>query len=556
MYQKLCAIVLLLSCATLCAQEGKRVALIIGNDAYSVKPLKNAVNDARAMDKALRAAGFRTIVRENADKIAMERAAVEFFQTLGPSDTGLFFYAGHAVQIENENVLIPTDFESSWTPLEARFRSFSLAMIYDSLKRSRAKTAIVIVDACRVSPVAEAHSLAVGLSMPMNAGKETYTAYSTSPNHVATDNPDGINSWFTEALVELITKPGLTLDEVFTGVRMRVEKATAGGQTPWSQTSLTNKFYFVAPKNLEASFEPDLPERLLADALRRESAGDYEASAGILKRVLGMKPSGSVEQLAKSRLPIVAARQQAAADADAGKYSDAAKSYEAALKLDPFSFDSASSAVANYLLVDDLASALPVLRQMRQRGSSPVAAKADAILKELAPVSPEAAKELSLGIPSPPNPSELFPARRFGVPDFVAGERFVRQAPSADVSLWANRLPEPKLVTRPEPGVSTETAVTAAPAADPGILEAMHVHVASLAGARDLVNEELGELVIRGTQSTLPVVLNGRTVSRALPYRVKVPGGKYIVRTMDGSKIASSYEVEVKPGSVAEVTLK
>jgi len=88
------------------ADEGKRVALIIGNDAYSIRPLQNAVNDARAMDRALRGAGFRTILKENASKEAMEKAFVELLESLGPDDTALFYYAGHGVQIVNENFLV------------------------------------------------------------------------------------------------------------------------------------------------------------------------------------------------------------------------------------------------------------------------------------------------------------------------------------------------------------------------------------------------------------------------------------------------------------------
>ena len=89
----------LLACALPAAAapqpEGKRIALIIGNNAYSISPLQNAVNDARALDKALRGAGFQTILRENAGKTAMEEATAEFLQQLGPDDTALFFYAGH-----------------------------------------------------------------------------------------------------------------------------------------------------------------------------------------------------------------------------------------------------------------------------------------------------------------------------------------------------------------------------------------------------------------------------------------------------------------------------
>ncbi len=242
-FPAVCAVFLLLILA-LClgaapADEGKRVALIIGNDAYSIRPLQNAVNDARAMEKALREAGFRTILKENATKATMEEATAELLDAVGPGDTVLFFYAGHAIQIQNENVLIPVDFESARSLIQAKLKSFSLATVFDYLKQSRAKKSIVVIDACRSNPVREQYSLQGGLAIPANAGKESYIAFSTSPNAVATDNPDGKNSWFTEALSNQIGNPGLTIDEVFTRVRQHVEKATGGAQTPWSQTSLT-----------------------------------------------------------------------------------------------------------------------------------------------------------------------------------------------------------------------------------------------------------------------------------------------------------------------------
>src|SRR4051812_32265669 len=102
------------------AEEGKRVALIIGNNNYSMSPLQNAINDARLMDKALRAAGFKTILREDTTYTSMEESAAEFASLLGPDDTALFFYAGHGVQIENENFLVPVDFQAANSVIQAK----------------------------------------------------------------------------------------------------------------------------------------------------------------------------------------------------------------------------------------------------------------------------------------------------------------------------------------------------------------------------------------------------------------------------------------------------
>jgi uncharacterized caspase-like protein len=107
------------------------------------------------MDKVLQGAGFRTILRENARKTDMEEAMVEMVEKLGPDDTALFFYAGHGVQIEGENFLVPVDFESATTVVRAKSLFFSLAQAIDYIKRSRARRTILILDACRNNPVAE-----------------------------------------------------------------------------------------------------------------------------------------------------------------------------------------------------------------------------------------------------------------------------------------------------------------------------------------------------------------------------------------------------------------
>src|SRR5262245_38683899 len=110
------------------AQEsGKRIALLIGNNAYAISPLKNAVNDARRMEKALNASDFQVIEVENATRGDMEVKLGEFLDKIGPDDTAMFFYAGHGVQIESENFLIPVDFKQADTLVGAKLSSVSMA---------------------------------------------------------------------------------------------------------------------------------------------------------------------------------------------------------------------------------------------------------------------------------------------------------------------------------------------------------------------------------------------------------------------------------------------
>ena len=551
------AFVALLLSPLLLAEQGKRVALLIGNDAYSIRPLQNAVNDARAMEKALRGAGFRTILRENATKVSLEQAAAEFLENIGPEDTALFFYAGHAVQIENENVLIPVDFTSAKTLIEAKFRSFSLALFFDFLKKARAKTTIVIVDACRNNPVAQGHSLQAGLAQPMATGKDTYIAFSTSPNHVANDNPDGRNSWFTEALADAIVQPGLTLDDVFIRVRMKVENATRGEQTPWSTTSLTSKFYFHPPANLEALNDASMSGKWLEEALKHESRGNWEDAIATFNRILKQAPGTSAERAAREELPYAIARKEAASKIEANEFAAAAQKFEEAFRISPFAFDSGLAAANSYLINDQMPNAVTVLKAVRQRGDSATVRKVDAMLKEIAAVIPEAGEELKRGIPSPPPISEIFPGSRFGVPTWENGRRIARQT-AVDLSKWNAKMPLMSLpMPRPEalaPAVEVAANQPPADSGGPITIDSFYVDVQSVAASRDLSREEFGELQIQSAQPKAAVMLDGKAVARQLPITLKVPAGKYDIRTVDRGKTISTRQIEVQPGRATEVS--
>ena len=546
-------------------EEGQRLALVIGNDAYSIRPLQNAVNDARAMQKALAGSGFRVNLQENAGRVAIETAVAEFLSKLGPGDTALLYYAGHALQIEGENVLIPADFESARSIIDAKIKSFSLSLVFNEFRRSRARRLIVIIDACRTNPVAETHSLKAGLANPTDAGKNTYIAFSTSPGNVAGDNPNGRNSWFTEALAEAVDQPNLTLDDVFNRVRLKVENATGGKQTPWSITSLTSKFYFHPPKDaLAASAVAD--QSLLAkwydDALRQAQYGNWREAVEIGERILKQKQGGPVEEAATARLPYWRVREEAEIKFAAGDFAGAAARQEAAMALEPFDVDAALEASNAALLLGDTARATKALGAIRLRGASVHVKRAEAMLKELAAMDPVAAASLKQPLAKPPPVQELFPGYRFGLPDFAAGRRWVSQASAAvDFAAVAKQLPPPPApppapVAKPvaEPAVLAQAAPVESD--EPRItLDDLYVDVKSVAGARDLVTEELGELTIRSARPGMGVKLEGRAVSRKLPFNTKLPPGEYEIRIVDSGKKVSERRVRVKSGAVTELEL-
>ncbi|MDX2151206.1 MAG: caspase family protein [Bryobacteraceae bacterium] len=385
--------------------QGRRVALIIGNGSYLRRPLRNAINDAKLMDKALQGVGFKTIVRENANRAQMEEAVVAFLNAIGPGDTALFFYAGHAVQVENENLLIPTDLDRAQSVIDAKLKSFSMAFLFEHLNRSRAAERIIILDACRSNPVVEDRGLTAGLAMPLNAGRDSYIVFSTSPNSTASDNPDGANSYFTEALAELLRKPGLSIDEVMTQVNRRVAMATEGRQTPWKQGSLTRTFHFIPPVGGVEAADPSLLEERLTEAIRLRQRGNWEEALAATNLVLKGNPVGEVLDTARALQQYLALRVRAEEAAEAGDWLTAASVLRELFERDRLDSEAALLAGTYYLLARRIPEAIVPLASARSFGTSKVHANAVAILERLAPITPAA--KTALGATSSPTPHEV-----------------------------------------------------------------------------------------------------------------------------------------------------
>jgi hypothetical protein len=554
------------------AQEGKRVALVVGNNTYPMAPLRNAVNDARLMDQALRNAGFRTILVENATKSTLEEKASEFLQQLGPDDTALFFYAGHGVQIENENFLVPVDFAAATSVIQAKFRCFSMAQLLEGLK-NRPKRSIVILDACRSNPVAQSQSLEAGLAQPQNAGKETYIAFSTGPGQVAADNPNGRDSWFTEALADLISQKALTLEDVFTRVRSRVGSDTGGKQTPWSTSNLTSRFYFYPPANADSEVDSTMAERWMEDARLREQREDWPEATRLVEQVLQKKPGGTLQAMAAGKLPYLKARSEAQARYEASDFAAAAALDGQALLLDPFALDAAFQGVNGYLLADRLPEAVHLLQQIRVRGTTASLERADGMLKALAPVEPEAGKALQAGIPQPPPVEEVLSGTLFGMPDFDAGARYLLSTP-VDMTRWSKdvtaALTPPAPPPPPPPPPDIAQPVAALSEAELKVAQAfLHVEIVPSEDARDIAIRRIGGAAgasaapaasgfvqLDGPQAQTPVLMNGMALARQVPARVPLPVGKYEIRIVDGGKILSRGLVEVTAASVSMMTIR
>ena len=225
-----------------------RIALVIGNSEYSSGRLPNPANDAKLVGDALTGLGFDVIARRNADQTTMKRAIQEFgsrLEAAGPSAVGLFYYAGHGVQLSGRNYLIPTTARIDREG-DVEIEAVSADWVIEQMRYARNRLNIVILDACRNNPFTRSmRSVDHGLAT-MDAPAGILIAYSTAPGAVAADGT-GRNSPYTEALTQAIRELHEPVEQVFKHVRVGVMSATAGKQVPWESSSLTGDFYFAAP---------------------------------------------------------------------------------------------------------------------------------------------------------------------------------------------------------------------------------------------------------------------------------------------------------------------
>ena len=202
-----------------------RFALVIGNSAYTGSPpLKNPKNDAELISKTLTEVGFEVIKVIDADRRKMSRAMLDFSRKLSNNtgSIGLFYYAGHGVQVRGLNYMVPVTADIK-NEDEVRFEGVDINDFLNTMRNSGSRLNIIILDACRNNPYeGSSRSGTRGLA-PVQAASGTLIAYSTAPGDVAFDG-NGINSPYTLALSRFIRKPGLTVETVFKRVLASVDR--------------------------------------------------------------------------------------------------------------------------------------------------------------------------------------------------------------------------------------------------------------------------------------------------------------------------------------------
>ena len=273
------------------ARAERRVALVIGNSAYAhTAPLPNPRNDAEALAGVLDGLGFEVVEGLDLDRASTTRLLRAYADRLKGASVALFFYAGHGLQVDGINYLVPVDArleEENDLPFEAIELSLVLRLMQRQVPMS-----LVFMDACRDNPLAQNLSRSMGKSRSVAVGKGLarvssgvgmLVAYATQPGAVAADGT-GRHSPFTGALLKHIAAPGLEVRQVLSRVRARVLRETGGRQVPWDNSSLTGDFYFAAQQ--PAAQQP---------AAKQPAAGQASAPAAVDPALLDLTFWNSVE---------------------------------------------------------------------------------------------------------------------------------------------------------------------------------------------------------------------------------------------------------------------
>lgn len=250
-----------------------RVALIVGNSNYKDAPLGNPANDASDLANALEKKGFNVLVRENVGERGLKEAVDTFAKYLKKGGIGLFFFAGHGVQLKDQNFLMPVDlgFDSE---ADIAFKSISAEYVLSRMAEAGNRVNIVILDACRNNPFQRA-SKGLGVMNVGRAEKGTFIAYATSPGSTAADGK-GRNGLYTKHLLAALDAQDSDIDKVFGRVRTGVVRDTEGAQVPWTSSSVIDSFYFDAAEEMAALQRPRQAPAIQAEVKTEVAAAPYD----------------------------------------------------------------------------------------------------------------------------------------------------------------------------------------------------------------------------------------------------------------------------------------
>jgi uncharacterized protein YecT (DUF1311 family) len=290
------------------AGEERRLALIIGNAAYDTAPLRNPVNDARAMTTTLRTLGFEVTALENASLTEMKRAIDDFGDALrSKGGVGLFYFSGHGIQINGRNFIIPVGARVKGER-DVEYESIDAGRILGKMEDAGNRMNLVILDACRDNPFARSFRSAASGLASLDAASGTFIAYATAPGRTA-DDGTGANGLYTEQLIRYMKTPGLKVEDVFKRVRIDVEKSSSGKQVPWESSSLKGDFYFAGlpgeagiPASPSSPGKPAGPARTIDEEEALWKVIEHSTNPADFEDYLSAFPQGRFAIAARTRL--------------------------------------------------------------------------------------------------------------------------------------------------------------------------------------------------------------------------------------------------------------
>jgi TonB family protein len=281
----------------------RKVALIIGNGAYAnIKKLRNPANDAADIAASLKELGFEIIgdgAGLNLTQREMKQRIREFGQRLRNGGVGVFYYAGHGVQLEGRNYLLPIDLAIE-SEADLEDSAVDLQFVFNNLRDANNGLNIVILDACRNNPFESATRDARDGLAEVRAATGTLIAYATAPGSVAADGA-GRNGTYTSALLKQLKKPGLEVLDMFRRTREDVFNVSKKKQVPWTNESLIGRFCFAGCEAAAAPKPPPAPATDAAFELEYWNAIKDSSDPEEYRGYLAKYPNGQFADIARRR---------------------------------------------------------------------------------------------------------------------------------------------------------------------------------------------------------------------------------------------------------------
>ena len=307
--------------------KGRKVAFVVGNQNYKLLPLTNPLRDADDMKKALEAVGFQVDILKNATRAQFETELDSFTQSLEAGDIVFFYYSGHGIAIQNQNYLVPVDFNGT-NEAAVRFNATSADYVQQAIEDRKPQLAMLVLDACRDNPFVRSKGLENGGLVPMREAKGTLIAFAAGPGEAAIDTRDEPNSLYTKYLLAALRVPGLSVRDLFDQVAEQVHEASGEKILPSVNRTLIGDFVFrpvdakageaksrfavIRDANDPALFEafirefPNQPETAEAETRLKQLQGDLAAREQQLDKARLAKEDDDLWNAVKeSKLPAI-----------------------------------------------------------------------------------------------------------------------------------------------------------------------------------------------------------------------------------------------------------